>query len=269
MKTHYKISRSIITAMIVLVLALVFSECGFKKKTVLLEGGEVEVSDVKKQSKQEGDIKKIEVKNKRFTGNILEIKDPKSLKIGYAQKGDTVKNLAALCGADVAINGGVFKEEGGVVTPFGSLIVKGSIENEDDTKRGVAAINENGELIVGNYSTGDLKKLKAVNAVSGNIVLVSNGVGQINNVEDNAVNSRTAIGQKSDGSIMLLVIDGGQQTTVGASLKDVQDTMLEHGVKNAINLDGGASSTMYYKGEIINKPSNGERKISNIIYVKQ
>jgi exopolysaccharide biosynthesis protein len=71
--------------------------------------------------------------------------------------------------------------------------------------------------------------------------------------------------------VLFLVIDGRQLTSVGASLKDVQDIMLQHGAINAANLDGGSSSALFYDGKIINKPSgkNGARHIPNAFIIRQ
>jgi len=66
------------------------------------------------------------------------------------------------------------------------------------------------------------------------------------------VNPRTAIGQREDGAILLLVLDGRSVSTLGATLQDVCDVMLEYGAVNVGNLDGGSSSVMVYDGEIIN-----------------
>ena len=81
---------------------------------------------------------------------------------------------------------------------------------------------------------------------------------------------KTAIGQRQDGAIILLVIDGRDIGSLGATVKEVQEIMYKLGAVNAMNLDGGKSTTMYYDGEIINKPSNsmGERTIATAIIVK-
>lgn len=80
---------------------------------------------------------------------------------------------------------------------------------------------------------------------------------------------RTAIGQKKDGTILMLVIDGRQVGSIGATLKDVQEIMLEYGAFNAANLDGGASSVLYYKNKIINHPCSqyGERNAPSFFIV--
>ena len=68
------------------------------------------------------------------------------------------------------------------------------------------------------------------------------------------LNPRTALGQTSDGSIILLAIDGRMANSLGASFSDLQDIMLQYGAVNASVMDGGTSTQMYYDGEVINKP---------------
>ena len=75
-------------------------------------------------------------------------------------------------------------------------------------------------------------------------------------VTDGSVNPRTAIGQRADGAVLMLVIDGRQMHSVGCSFGDVRDVMIDFGAVNACNLDGGSSTVMYYKGEYINSPSS-------------
>ena len=67
---------------------------------------------------------------------------------------------------------------------------------------------------------------------------------------------RTAIGQREDGAILFVVIDGRQPShSIGANLYDVQQIMLEHGAVIAANLDGGSSTVLVKDGEVLNKPS--------------
>lgn len=67
----------------------------------------------------------------------------------------------------------------------------------------------------------------------------------------------------------MLVVDGRQPDSIGASFKDLQDVMLAYGAVNAANLDGGSSSTLVYNGEILNNISMiGLRKISTAFLVR-
>ena len=69
---------------------------------------------------------------------------------------------------------------------------------------------------------------------------------------------------------MFLVIDGRQTDTLGATLKNAQDILLNYGAYNAFNLDGGASTTMVFDEELVNSPSDfaGERYVPTAFIVK-
>ena len=92
--------------------------------------------------------------------------------------------------------------------------------------------------------------------------LIINGEVQYQNL-GSGVNPRTAIGQREDGAILLLVLDGRSIQTLGATMDDVVNILLEYGAVNAANLDGGSSSVMVYGDEIINHCASvtGPRRI--------
>ena len=68
------------------------------------------------------------------------------------------------------------------------------------------------------------------------------------------LNPRTAIGQRKDGIVLFLVVDGRRVDSIGAGMKDLADIMIKYGAYNAANLDGGTSSVMAVNGELINDP---------------
>ena len=74
--------------------------------------------------------------------------------------------------------------------------------------------------------------------------------GEVNDVASNSnsgFNPRTAIGQRADGAVIFLCIDGRQPGSVGGTYKDCIDIMVEYGAVNACNMDGGSSSIMLYR----------------------
>jgi len=82
---------------------------------------------------------------------------------------------------------------------------------------------------------------------------------------------RTAIGVLADGRALLMVVDGRQPAlSVGMSLDELAQLMLEFGAVDAINLDGGGSTTMVVAKTIVNRPSDptGERPVSDAIVVR-
>jgi exopolysaccharide biosynthesis protein len=81
---------------------------------------------------------------------------------------------------------------------------------------------------------------------------------------------RTGIGFSKDSTIIYLVtVDGRQESMSGMTLNEFADFMLSLGVYQALNLDGGGSTTMVINGEVVNSPSDstGERKVGNCIVV--
>lgn len=87
-------------------------------------------------------------------------------------------------------------------------------------------------------------------------------------------NPRTAIGMIEKGHYVFVVADGRTSTDAGLSLYQLATFMKELGCSVAYNLDGGGSSTMYYKGEVINTPTADgweikERAVSDIVYISE
>ena len=74
---------------------------------------------------------------------------------------------------------------------------------------------------------------------------------------------RSAVGVTVDGAMLFVVVDGRQTTSPGISLSALAELMMELGAVEAMNLDGGGSSTLVYKGQVMNRPSDGfERSVS-------
>lgn len=247
------------------------------------------VSPIKFQNNHDSSIEREEISDgRKFNGYMLIVHDPTRVKVGYSQKlgsaGELTSQIAKRNGAAAAINGGGFTDSssgdskwtGTGGTPVGIIMSGGQIKYNKDIKDSnekvdIMAITKDGLLLVGPHSLNELTQLGATEAISFGPALVVNGKGTIKSGDGGwGIAPRTAIGQRKDGSILLLVIDGRQTRSVGATLRDVQNIMLQFGAINATNLDGGSSSTMYYEGEVINNPCDplGERSVPSTIYVK-
>lgn len=254
-------------------------------ETIQQDSGEVTVSFV---NNHDSSIEREDISDgRKFKGYMLIIHDPTRVKVGYSKKlgvqGELTSQIARDNGAVVAINGGGFVDSssedsqwtGTGGKPVGILMSNGKIIYNDvqseTTKVDVMALTKSGVLLVGPHSQSEMKELGVTDAISFGPAIVVNGKGTIKSGDGGwGIAPRTAIGQRKDGAILMLVIDGRQTKSVGATLKDVQNIMLQYGAINATNLDGGSSSSMYYEGEVINNPSDplGERSVPSAIYVK-
>ncbi len=102
----------------------------------------------------------------------------------------------------------------------------------------------------------------ASQAIGGFPVLVQNGAVRVTNEEELTAddvllrNPRTAIGYLEDNTIITMVVDGRQRASAGVTLDELAQMFVDLGAKEAMNLDGGGSSTMYAAGEVVNNPVN-------------
>ena len=255
------------------------------------DGAEV-AQDMKKinvKYKVGNDVSAYNIHTQRFDAYVLEIKNPLKVKVAMTKylgkMGQKTSEMAEDNNAVAAINGGSFvdkssdgtlyagtgSEPGGFVISGGKVIYPTSGAKENNVEN-VIAFTKGGELIVGDHTLSELKKLNVQEAMcfrKPNIII--NGVRQIKNKTEDGLNPRTAVGQKEDGTVIFLVIDGRKITEPGASLYDVQEIMMNRGAVNAGALDGGYSSTMYYKGDLLNSPNawNGERSVATAFFVEQ
>jgi exopolysaccharide biosynthesis protein len=233
------------------------------------------------------EITRYDIHTDRYNGYVLEIKNPLGVKVAmtkYLGKiGQKTSEMAEDHNAIAAINGGAFVDEssdgtlyagtgaepGGFVISGGNLIYPKTNVKRNNVEN-VIAFTKGGQLIVGDHTLSELQKLNVQEAMCfrrPNIII--NGRPQVKDKMADGLNPRTAVGQKEDGTVIFLVIDGRKITAPGASLYDVQQIMLERGAINAGALDGGYSSTMYYKGDVINSPNawDGERTVATAFYV--
>lgn len=237
-------------------------------------------SEISAKYKGSNDVKLIDVKGFGYKGYLLQIKDPSKVCIGTTEylgkRGMKVQDIVKSRNALAGINAGGFLDEsghgnGGV--PLGVLIQNKIVLKMDPApKYSIVGINTGNILVLGNFTSKQIKKLNLRDAVSFKPFLIINGVPQITKGDGGwGIAPRTAIGQKEDGTILLLTIDGRQVGSVGATLKDVQEIMLKHGAHNAANLDGGSSTTLVLDNEIINNPcsSAGPRYVPSAFIVKK
>ena len=195
-----------------------------------------------------------------FNGYMLIVLDPTRCYVAKGGSGQTINLIAERTGAIGGINGGAFRDEGGTGNgefPEGLTIIDGvMVESARYERESFAGFDSKGILHVGYFNYTDCENLDIVNGVTFAPPLIINGIPQDTSMLASGVNPRTAIGQRADGAVLMLAINGRQLSSTGATYADVIDVMLQFGAVNALNLDGGSSTVMYLNGELINTPSS-------------
>ena len=201
-----------------------------------------------------------------FKAYMLLVRDPSRIYVGTssdftnpAVEGVDIYGIVKKEGCIAAINGGEFSDPGGVGTgntPIGITYSKGKCVWTQSTSKTFIGIDKNNKLQV----FKDITKAQAdelgirdgVCFQTGGTenVLISNDGSEITVHRldgDNARSQRTAIGQRADGTIILLVTDGRTTSNPGATYNDVIEIMVKYGAVTAGMLDGGSSSMLYYE----------------------
>jgi hypothetical protein len=80
---------------------------------------------------------------------------------------------------------------------------------------------------------------------------------------------RTAVAKLKDGKFLMITVDGRSESSGGIGLEELAKLFLELGATDAMNLDGGGSTTMFLDGKVVNHPSDkeGERRVSDALLV--
>ena len=205
------------------------------------------------------------------------------LKTAFAQNtyGNNVtaktSETAANNNAILAVNGDYYG-----ANTTGYVIRNGVVYRDtvrEDSSNGDLAIYKDGSFKIiyeDQVSADQLVKDGVVNLLAFGPSLVENGeiVVDTNSEVGQSMSSnpRTAIGIIDENHYIIIVSDGRTSESEGLSLYQMAEIMKSYGVKTAYNLDGGGSSTLYFTGQVINKPTtNGntisERSVSDIVYI--
>jgi len=221
------------------------------------------------------------IDGKGYHGYLLTVRDPTKIRLvvpNKVGKGEKVTSMVKRTGAIAGVNAGGFADpnwKGNGFQPIGVVISGGKVFYRDigmDQNVQIVGLDRNGKMIAGRYTINELLKLGIAEAVSFSPRIIVNGKGLIkSHAAGWGVAPRTVMGQKEDGSVLFLVIDGRQPGySIGADLYDCQQVMLEHGAVIAANLDGGSSTVLVTEGgKIVNKPSSehGERYLPTAFLV--
>ncbi len=240
----------------------------------------MQISEEKEENPDQPDLEIVEVKGGTFKGKMLIVRDPSRVYVstppvlGADASGMRVEEMVARDEAVAGVNAGGFADVGGVGNggqPLGIVITDGELRygSRSASSTVIGFDNEN-RLIVGQMTGAEALERKMRDAVSFGPVLVMNGEPAEISGTGGGLNPRTAIGQRKDGSVLILVVDGRQAHSIGATYNDLVDVMMDFGAINAANLDGGSSSLMIYEGELITTCASlyGSRKLPTAILVK-
>ena len=205
------------------------------------------------------------------------------LKTAFAQNsfGTNVTAKTSVTAADndaiLAVNGDYYGANSSGYVIRNGVVYRDTVR--ENSNNGDLAIYKDGSFKIiyeDQISADQLVKDGIVNLLAFGPALVENGeiVVGINQEVGQAMasNPRTAIGIIDENHYIIVVSDGRTSESEGLSLYQLAEVMKSYGAKTAYNLDGGGSSTLYFNGQVINKPTTGgnkisERAVSDIVYI--
>lgn len=197
-----------------------------------------------------------------FKAYILIVKDPSRIYVGTSsdyhsgKTGIRIFDIVEREGAIAAINAGEFSDTNGKGTgdtPMGLTYSKGNCVWDDNLKRTFIGFDKDNVLHAFESMTKqkaeDLGIRDAVSFQTGNVLITNNDENvTLYYAEKNVgMAQRTAIAQRADGAVILLVTDGRTASSLGATRNDIIELLYLEGAVVAGMLDGGSSAMMYYE----------------------
>ncbi|TVY11893.1 phosphodiester glycosidase family protein [Paenibacillus cremeus] len=244
------------------------------------DNGLIKISKDTRKNRSVDELIKVEdISGQFWKGKKMTVYDPKTIRVmtpSHSGEGEKISSMVTRTGAVAGVNGGGFDDPEGLGNGFaaiGAVISGGDViytDQDGSIAQHIVGFTKNGTLVIGKYNIFELREMGISEAVSFYPRLIANGKPLITSGDGGwGRGPRTAVGQKADGTVIFIVIDGRQSHSVGATLKEVQDLFLEEGVINAGNLDGGASSELVVQGNVLTKPSSryGERRLPSAFLV--
>ncbi len=201
-----------------------------------------------------------------YHGKMLVIYDPSRVMVAtidnynHSGAGLTLRELIDKYDGVAGINGGQYEDTNGMGIggwPEGIVISEGELRmGTPGGTYDVYGLTNDNVLVVGRMTAQHAMDIGVRDAVSFGPALIVNGVPADYSGSGGGLNPRTAIGQREDGAILLLVIEGRKTSSMGATMADLIEIMLDFGAVNAANLDGGMSSAMWlYDDELVSSSS--------------
>lgn len=213
-----------------------------------------------------------------FKGFLMTVADPSRVYVGVwssqfstEKYGFSLDDFYEKYGATAVINGGGFADPNGMGKggkPNGIVVTEGKwLQNHAGGKTfgTIIGFDENDRLVIRqDIEKSEAKNLALRDAVAFSPALILNGQPVDNTGYRTELSCRTAIGQREDGAVLMLVVDGRQPDSLGSSMAELTQILLENGAVNAANLDGGTSTALYYKGIKVNDGTSPDRVSRNM-----
>ena len=204
----------------------------------------------------------VEVAGEQYKGLLAIIKDSKQVTVAKAQRlgthGDIITKFAKDNNSLVAINASGFVDvngngDGGSV--MGSMVLDGVEYGKPIEKLKFFGFKQDYKLYIENYNSEVIADYRW--GVQFSPALIVDGKKYVQGTFGYGLQPRSAIAQTLDGEFLMLIIDGRQVGhSIGATVNDLAEIKHRHKANQAMNLDGGSSSIMNYRGKTISRPSS-------------
>ena len=216
----------------------------------------------------ENNLMVIGVAGNQFVGKLAIVKNPEQVELikasAFGSVGEMVESIGQRTDSLIAINGSAFvdpKGHGSGGTLNGVMLLDGQAYGT--AKNGywklVGMKNDNRMYISNYYQTNDVSNYKW--GVEFFPALIVDGQNVVDGTFGMGLQPRTAIGQSRNGDCMMLIIDGRQPGySVGCTVADCSKILERYGAFQAMNLDGGSSSVMWYRGQLITRSSSVSKR---------
>lgn len=210
---------------------------------------------------KEQDIVILKVKKSTFEGRLVVIDDPSRVTLSVTRyknsRGEFICDYLERDNGIVGINASGFNDIGGVslggeVT--GQCVSGGEYWGTYSSKYTLLGFDENDRLVVGGMSNWEDYNIR--DGIQFHPTLIIDGEKVVEDSAGWGLQPRTVVGQCQNGAVLFFVVDGRQPGhSLGATMEDCADVLLQYGAISGAACDGGSSSVLAYDGEIMNKPS--------------
>lgn len=204
----------------------------------------------------------VEVTGEQYKGLLAIIKNSAQVTVAKSKSLGSYGNLITKFAEDnhalVAINASGFMDEefkGNGGTVMGSMVLDGVEYGNPMSHLKFFGFKEDNKLYIENYNAEIIEDYKW--GIQFSPALIVDGSKYVQGTFGYGLQPRSAVGQTMNGEFLMLIVDGRQVGhSIGATVNDLAEIMLRHKAYQAMNLDGGSSSIMNYKGKTINRPSS-------------